>query len=136
MSILITGGEGFVGRNLAEKFVSKGYPVLSPTLAELDLTNSDDVKQYMESNPVETVIHCATTLRDGTSYPVNTCENNLRMFFNIQRQLNPAVKMINLGSGSEYSRANWHRKMSEEFFDRHIHGNFWKMLRISGLMKL
>lgn len=109
-----------MGRNLTEQFLSKDYSVLSPTLDELDLINSDDIKKYLESNPVETVIHCATTARDGTSYPENTCENNLRMFFNIQRLLNPSVKMINLGSGSEYSRTHWHQKMPEEFFDRHI----------------
>jgi len=120
MSILITGAEGFVGRNLVEFFLSKKYSVLFPTEDELDLTHSDVVEKYLKDNPIETIIHCATTLRDGTSYPVNTCENNLRMFFNLQKHMIPSMKMINLGSGSEYGRKYWHKKMPEEYFNEHI----------------
>ncbi len=121
MSILITGAEGFVGRNLAESFLNKKYTVLFPTKDELNLTNSEDVDKYFKiNNDIETIIHCATVLREGTSYPVNTCENNLRMFFNLQKQMTLSMKMINLGSGSEYGRAYWHKKMPEEYFDRHI----------------
>ncbi len=120
MSILITGAEGFVGRNLAELFLDKKYHVLSPTRDELDLTNFDSVGHYLKSNPVETIIHCATTLREGTLYPPNTCQNNLRMFFNLQQHMTPAMKIINLGSGSEYDRKFWHKKMPEDFFGAHI----------------
>jgi GDP-L-fucose synthase len=120
MSILITGAEGFVGRNLVELFLNKKYSVLFPTQDELDLTNSDDVGKYFENNTIESMVHCATTLREGTSYPVDTCENNLRMFFNLQKHMTSAIKMINIGSGSEYGRAYWHKKMPEEYFDRHI----------------
>lgn len=40
MNILIIGGEGFVGRNLVELFLSKKYSILYPTQHELDLTDS------------------------------------------------------------------------------------------------
>ncbi|MDM8554387.1 NAD(P)-dependent oxidoreductase [Desulfococcaceae bacterium HSG7] len=121
MSILITGAEGFVGRNLAEYLSNKKYSVLLPTQDELDLTNSEHVDKYFSiNNDIETIIHCATVLRQGTSYPVNTCEKNLRMFFNLQKQMTPSRKMINLGSGSEYNRKYWSRKMPEKYFNTHI----------------
>ena len=120
MSILITGAEGFVGHNLAESFAHKKYFVLSPTRDELDLTNFDSVGKYLKDNPVEIIIHCATTLREGTLYPPNTCQNNLRMFFNLQQHKTPSMKIINLGTGSEYDRKYWHKKMPEEFFGEHI----------------
>ena len=120
MSILITGAEGFVGHNLAELFSNEKYSVLSPTQDELDLTNFDSVGTYLRNNPVETIIHCATTLREGTSYPPDTCQNNLRMFFNLQQHITRSMKMINLGSGSEYTRKYWQKKMPEEYFGKHI----------------
>jgi len=120
MSILVTGAEGFVGRNLVELFSAEQYPVLSPTKDELDLTDFDRVGDYLKNNRIETIIHCATTLREGTTYPPDTCQNNLRMFFNLQQHMTPATKLINLGSGSEYDRKFWHKKMREEFFGRHV----------------
>lgn len=120
MSVLITGTEGFVGKHLAEMFRADKHDILAPTRAEIDLTNDLAVADYFKRNPVDVIVHCATTLRTGTSYPPNTCENNLRMFFNLQRQLTPGMKLINLGSGSEYCRRHWHRKMTEEFFDTHV----------------
>jgi len=120
MSILITGAEGFVGCNLVELFLNKKYSVLSPTRDELDLTNANDVGKYFKNNTIESIIHCATTLREGTAYPINTCENNLRMFFNLQKHMTSPMKMINLGSGSEYGREYWCKKMPEEYFDTHV----------------
>lgn len=120
MSILITGAEGFVGRNLVELFSAEQYPVFSPTRDELDITDFNRVGEYLKNNSIETIIHCATTLREGTTYPPDTCQNNLRMFFNLQQQMTSAMKLINLGSGSEYDRKYWHKKMPEEFFSRHV----------------
>ena len=120
MSILITGSKGFVGRNLAELFSKNKYAVLSPLKDELDLTKSDDVDRYFKNNRIEIIIHSATTSREGASYPADTCENNLRMFFNMQKHMTSSMKMINLGSGSEYARSYWRKKMPEEYFDKHI----------------
>jgi GDP-L-fucose synthase len=120
MNVLITGAEGFVGRNLAESLAKTAHAVLYPTRAELDLTNAVAVEAYFRKNPIDTIVHCATTLREVTSYPADTCENNLRMFFNLEKQVTSSMKLIHLGSGSEYDRKHWHRKMPEDYFDEHI----------------
>lgn len=120
MSVLITGGDGFVGRNLVELFLNKKYPVLFPTVNELDLTDSEAVDNFLSNNSVETIIHCATVLRDRTAYPADTCEKNLRMFFNLYKCKARSTKLVNLGSGSEYAREHWQKKMPEEYLDKHI----------------
>ncbi|MCX5790645.1 MAG: NAD(P)-dependent oxidoreductase [Elusimicrobia bacterium] len=123
MSILITGGDGFVGHNLVDLFLAKKYPLLYPGPKELDLTDSGAVEKYLKANPAEVIVHCATVLRDRTDYPADTCEKNLRMFFNLLKYRAPAAKLICLGSGSEYARGHWKKKMPEEYFDEHIPGD-------------
>jgi GDP-L-fucose synthase len=120
MNILITGCEGFVGKNLVNLFLSDGDRVFNPTVTELDLTNFDSVSRYFDKNVIDVIIHSATTLRDGTDYPPHTCENNLRMFFNLACIAGETIKLINFGSGSEYSRDFWHKKMHEDFFGKNI----------------
>lgn len=120
MGILITGGNGFVGRNLVELFSAENYPVFHPNHGELDLADARAVERFFKEHNVETIVHCATVSRNGTSYPPDTCEKNLRMFFNLRKYKSPAAKLINLGSGSEYSRAHWRKKMPEEYFGNYI----------------
>jgi len=120
MRILLTGSSGFIGKNLVEMFKTDGYDVLSPDVCDLDLRDQNAVKTYLSNNPVHAIIHSATTLRQGTGYPVDVCENNLRMFFNLEQYRQPGTKLINFGSGSEYSRPYWHEKMEETFFGEHI----------------
>ncbi|MGE4232305.1 MAG: NAD-dependent epimerase/dehydratase family protein [Bacteriovoracia bacterium] len=120
MKVLVTGSEGFVGKNLVEQLKTKDYKVLHPTCTELDLTDEEKVKEYLSSYDLEVIVHSATTLRIGTSYPPKTCENNLRMFFNLQKNLRHGVRLINFGSGSEYDRRFWYPKMPESFFGSHV----------------
>lgn len=120
MNILVTGAQGFIGRNLVEKFLSENYQVQLPTVEELDLTNSKCVEEFFKKNSINIILHAATTLRNGLTYPTDSCEKNLRMFFNLLRQMTPDMKMINLGSGSEYSRQYWFKKMDEKYFCSHI----------------
>ena len=119
MNILITGSQGFVGRNLVEAFSQK-YTVLAPSKKEFDFAKSDDVDNFFNNNRIDVIIHSATTSMQGKIYPPQVCENNLRMFFNLQRNMTSSMKLINLGSGSEYSKSHWHKKMSEEYFDKKI----------------
>lgn len=119
MNILITGITGFVGRNLVELFSDK-YKVFAPPKSEVNFVNSEQVDEFFKNNQIDVVIHSATTSMTGKSYLPETCENNLRMFFNLERNLTSSMKMITLGSGSEYARGHWRAKMAEEYFDKYI----------------
>lgn len=57
--ILVTGASGFIGKAFAESIKDK-VEVLTPTHAELDLTNYMDVKRYFATHPgIGQVVHCA-----------------------------------------------------------------------------
>jgi UDP-glucose 4-epimerase len=121
MNILITGGNGFIGRNLKEYFEkNKIYNTFSPTEKELNLTNSGQVKDFFSKNQIHCIIHSATVLQINKQYNSDVCEQNLKMFFNLYRYKAKNAKLINLGSGSEYSREHWMPNMPESFFDNFI----------------
>ena len=120
MSVLLTGSDGFVGSHLLQTFPPGLGSLFSPTYNELDLTDSNSVRDYLAGKDIKYCIHSATTLRAHFAYPVDVCELNLRMFFNLVRYLPKDCRIVNLGSGSEYSREHWHDNIHEEFFDRYI----------------
>ncbi len=120
--ILITGGAGFVARNLSEQLDDE-YIVSSLDVKELDLMDSLKVFDYIKSNKFDVIIHTATydaAARFSTKDPAMVLENNLKMFFNIARCKDYFDKMIYFGSGAEFSRENWIPKMKEDYFDKHI----------------
>jgi len=121
MNILITGGNGFIGRNLKEYFEKiKIYNIFAPTEIELDLTNNSDVEGFFRKIEVDCIIHSATVLQINKQYNSDVCEQNLKMFFNLYRFKSKNAKLINLGSGSEYSREHWISNMNESYFDTFI----------------
>lgn len=104
MKILVTGGRGFVGRNLV-KTLKQEHEVFSPTSKELDLTDSDTVEKYLRNKYFDWVIHCA--ISGGTRVDKDspyTTYNNLKMFFNLMNNKDRFGKFINFASGAEFDR--------------------------------
>ena len=58
MKILVTGGSGFIGRNII-KFLGKDYDLYTPTRSQLDLSDEEEVKKYLQNKFFDVVIHCA-----------------------------------------------------------------------------
>ena len=102
MKILITGGSGFIGRNLI-KGLNKDYDVFSPTSKELDLTNSDTVEFYLRNKYFDYIIHtaCIVSRSNSTNSP-DMVYKNLTMFFNLMNSKSRFGKFINFSSGAEY----------------------------------
>lgn len=124
-NILITGGTGFVGRNIVEHFcAAPDCNVISPSTKELDLLDDNSVRKYVVSKNPDIVIHCAN--RGGTRKTAYDTGNNdvvtdnVRMFFNLVRSLPKHARMINMGTGAEYDRRNYVPKMSESYFDSFV----------------
>ena len=114
--LLITGGTGFIGRNLIETLSDK-YAILSPNHKELDLTDSAEVYQYIKLHPIDVVIHCSNI--GGTKKAVqlpDIAEINLRMFINVLRCKKYYKKMIYFGSGAEYDKSRDLKNVKEEEF--------------------
>ena len=53
MRALITGGSRGIGKAVVEVFESRGYEVVAPTRAELDLSNKDSVEAYVAAHANE-----------------------------------------------------------------------------------
>jgi UDP-glucose 4-epimerase len=122
--ILITGGSGFIGRNLAEQFASR-YEVWAPSSAELDLLNERAVREYLDEHSFDVVVHAATTRSNRrVAAPPDLFDRNCRMFFNLVRNLAPRQerfgKMIHFGSGAEYERVELPARVGEDYFDTRV----------------
>ena len=101
--ILITGGSGFIGKNLSE-FLSQEYQVVSPASKVLNLCNQLQVEEYLKKNKIDIVIHAAN-YRGKKKEPYNeykVLENGLRMYANLERCSHLYGKMYYFGSGAEY----------------------------------
>lgn len=58
MNILLTGGSGFIGRNIIES-LSDRYNIIAPTHSMLELTDENTVSAFFRSNEIDVVIHSA-----------------------------------------------------------------------------
>jgi len=124
MRLLITGGSGFIGRNLAEQLAST-YEVLAPSSAELDLLNEQAVRDYLDAHTFDVIVHAATTRSNRRlAAPPDMLDRNCRMFFNLARNLVPNQerfgKMIHFGSGAEYDRTQLPPRVREDYFDTRV----------------
>ncbi len=113
--ILLTGGNGFIGKNIQESFLAEKYDITAPRSFELDLTDTSAVDEFFRTHSFDAVIHAAAkpghrNAKDKT----NLFYTNMRMFENLARHTDKFGKLINIGSGAVYDVAADNRLVSEE----------------------
>lgn len=120
MKILITGGNGFIGRNLAESLTAYELTVLGRK--ELNLLDTKAVEYYLKHNFFDVIIHTANvnTSRNTNVSPYSSLDGNLRMFFNLERCNAYYGKMYYFGSGAEYDMRHYVPDMREEYFGTYV----------------
>lgn len=120
LKILLTGGSGFIGKNIVEQ-LGKKYIFLVPSHNELDLLDAIAVEKYLKVHPVDVVIHAANLGGNRAEVDVpNVLERNLRIFFNLVRNAQYFKKFIYLGSGAQYGKQVPIIQVQEEDLDKHV----------------
>jgi UDP-glucose 4-epimerase len=122
VKVLITGGAGFIARNLSEQ-LGNAHEISALNRQALDLLDAGQTLDCLKNNHFDVVIHTATydaAPKHSTKDPTKVLENNLKMFFNLVRGKRHFGKMIYFGSGAEFDRPHWVPKAREDFFDRFV----------------
>ena len=104
--VLITGADGFVGKNL-ERTLSSGYDVVTSSKQQLNLLDREKVAEFLKKEKFDVVIHTASydaAPEFSTNDPNKVLEYNLRMFDNLARCDYSYTTMIYFGSGAAKQR--------------------------------
>jgi UDP-glucose 4-epimerase len=121
MKVLVTGGSGFIGRNIKESYLSQKYTIVAPSRAELDCSDDKSVETFFKKQSFDVVIHSATKPGHRNANDLsNLFLTNSRMMFNLLKHQGSWGKLINMGSGAIYDMQNYIPKMPESYFGTHI----------------
>jgi len=119
--ILVTGGTGFIGRNIIESALKDKYALIAPKRAELDCSNDDSIKQYFSQNSFDVVIHSAAKPGHRNAADTNSLlYTNSRMLFNLLKYQDSWGKLLNMGSGAIYDMRHYQPKMKETYFGTYM----------------
>lgn len=113
--LLLTGGNGFIGKNIRESFLAQKYDITAPRSSELNLADTEAVDNYFKTHQFDAVIHAAVKPgHRNAKDPTNLLYTNLRMFENLTRHTDRFGRLINLGSGAVYDSAADNRLVTED----------------------
>ena len=79
MSLLITGGTGYIGKKLTQKLMGQYNPIYSIGIEELDLQNYLEVLDFLKKNKISKIIHLGWKMENNNEAIYDNIEalNNL-----------------------------------------------------------
>lgn len=119
--IVVTGGSGFLGKNVVNLLKQNGFEVYSCSRREnnIDLLNLSEFQRFLKKIKPQYVIHCAARVGGiayNAKYPVEVFEDNINIGLNLVKACNSAgVKnLLNImpncvypGDMEEYEESQW-----------------------------
>lgn len=120
MKILLTGGSGFIGKNLLEILSKdKELKIIAPLRQDLNLEDSKVVIEFLKKENFDVVLHSAGF---GGSRSKANLEDvykiNKQIFLNIVQNQQFFKRMIVFGSGAEYGKHEPIISVKEEDFGK------------------
>lgn len=119
--VLLTGGSGFIGKNLLEHSALQLWDVFAPSHNELELGDEDAVRRYLQENRIDSIVHSA--VKPGHRNAKDTSQlllANLRMFYSLARNSEQLDSLVVIGSGAIYDNRYYGPKRSEDSYACHI----------------
>ena len=107
MRILLTGGSGFLGRNLREALEGR-HDVFAPSHSELDVTDAAAVRCLFRERRFDAVLHAAV---EGGE---RVLETTLRGYWNLALHSEEVGRFLYFGSGAEFGKQRDLVKVREE----------------------
>lgn len=102
MNILVTGGNGFIGRSLRSSTLMVKHKIIFTSRKQLDVSNKDALVQFIRENNINIIIHTAIKGHPGSD-SVYTLAENLTADLNILQMNRLVNRIIIFGSGIEYA---------------------------------
>lgn len=114
-SILLTGGSGFIGRNIIEQLGDK-YTIFAPKRSELNIIDKNNVDEYLSDKKFDVVIHCAilTPGRKEQDKEEDILDYTMRGLLNLKAYEDKFEKIIYIGSGAEFDKSEDIISVSED----------------------
>lgn len=108
-SVLVTGGNGFLGTHLVARLKDQGANVTAPTKQQYDLVNAEDIKKMYDENPSDMVIHLAARVGGigaNRQHPGSFFYDNLMMGVQLMHEayLRKIPKFVALGTVCAYPK--------------------------------
>jgi GDP-L-fucose synthase len=109
MKLLITGGNGMVGKNLQNHPASQQYELLTPSSKELNLLDYQTTVNYLSYTKPDLIIHAAGKvggIKANMADPYGFLYANMTIGFNLVQAAKTAgiTKLLNLGSSCMYPK--------------------------------
>jgi GDP-L-fucose synthase len=105
MKILVTGGNGNIAKIIHRKLYSDNYKIINLSRQDLNVLNLEDIKQYLEKNNFDILVHNAILGGRRTKEDTGEVTHlNLLMLENLLKFSDKFKMIINLDSGAIYDR--------------------------------
>ncbi len=144
MTVLVTGGSGFLGVNLTLKLQVRGEQVVSLSSHDADLRDPDSLRKF-SNQTYERIYHLAAWIQGGDfslQHPGDQWLINQQINTTVLRwwaQEQPQAKLISIGTSGAYSEGlelrEEHYLSGDPFADLYTYGMTKRMLHI-GQMSL
>ena len=135
--ILLTGGSGFVGRNIIEYFdknFKNDYAIDAPRSSELNVLSKESVDKWFDEHGFyDVVLHFAvyTDAIDKAKDGSKMLEYNLKSFMNFYEHRKDYERMIYSGSGAEFDKRRDIVNVSEEQLGEEIPLDAYGLMKYS-----